>query len=121
MGIQKKKRRKVSSRFPGDEKRIKDAISGFTREMAAKLAQNKHKLPWWYSGCQSLLVRLEQELLELKHAVENPDLGGARSIRDEAVDVANFALMVWDVAEGEERSRARLRNICEGGFCDTRS
>ena len=82
---------------------IDPAIIRFAFRMQSKLDKNKHKdsnrtflgqsLRW--AGCDLfwLLKRLRKEVTELKKAIQAKD---TESIKDEAADVANFAMMIFD-------------------------
>lgn len=97
-------------------------MDAFADEMEAKLVENRHKGDrerWARDEDSALLRRLEEEVAELRAAVEEPvpDCGCreidcphlgtmfrraerlARIVR-EAADVANFAMMIADVAGG---------------------
>ncbi len=74
-------------------------LERFSQDMRAKLAlpKNVRKPHWTESDLSYLLDRLDDEVLELKTACENrtcPE--DATAIRSEAVDVANFAMMIAD-------------------------
>jgi NTP pyrophosphatase (non-canonical NTP hydrolase) len=86
-------------------------VLAFARAMERKLRQNDHKPGWEGDGIGSLLWRLNEERLELHAAIDNHTIadpfqdigGGDRIVLDsgeepasEAVDVANFAMMLWD-------------------------
>ena len=68
----------------------------FAARMAEKLHKNDHKGTWDELSYEYLLARLRQETGELTEAIEArlP----ANDIIDEAADVANFAMMIADIA-----------------------
>ncbi len=71
------------------------AVRDFAIGMEAKLAKNDHKRDWADLPIAALVRRLENEVAELKMAIdyETPD-----AVAKECHDVANFALMIGDVA-----------------------
>jgi hypothetical protein len=80
------------------------------------LKANDHKDGW--DGCSPgwLLDQVGKELREARTAyrerylrtVVQPEAQDAiKALQDEAVDVANFAMMLWDVLE-EERQRVSI-------------
>lgn len=75
----------------------------FAHEMEGKLAKNRHKGDregWRKDDALALLKRLEDEVRELRDAVELRDT--SERITGEAADVANFAMMIADVCGGLE-------------------
>ena len=93
-------------------------VDAFADEMEAKLAENRHKgdrAGWAEMNPAWLLARLEDEVRELRAAIAYMPRCGCRSvsecyhfkrmaepgvIRRECADVANFAMMIADVAGG---------------------
>lgn len=72
---------------------IRPEVMIFAGEMEQKLRKNDHKVHWSKCGLVYLINGLQGELDELKTAYsEKNDM----AIVDEAVDVANFAMMVYD-------------------------
>ena len=80
----------------GGEVMPRAEVHWFAERMEAELAENDHKRHW--SSCTPgwLLKRLEDEVAELRRAVET----GAPAARviSEAADVGNFAMMIADHA-----------------------
>ncbi len=78
---------------------VRREVQAFALLMEERLAANDHKSHW--SGCtiNYLLQRLCDESIELERAHMEDATNGAR-IAHEAADVANFAMMVADVAGG---------------------
>lgn len=70
-------------------------VREFAAQMEAKLRANNHKRNWRLSSLGYLRARLSQELAELDEALAD---GDPYLILDEAVDVANFAMFIGDVA-----------------------
>jgi hypothetical protein len=69
--------------------------------MEAKLAENRHKgnRDGWI-GCEAthLLIRLREEVDELERSLMYRATSGTRQVVRECADVANFAMMIADVA-----------------------
>jgi NTP pyrophosphatase (non-canonical NTP hydrolase) len=101
------------------------AVQSFGLAMVNKLDANAHKEHWSCATSLYLLERLREEVLELATALDG---GDNTSIRDEAADVANFAMMIADncnpriasndmqaqlVSMTEQRDRwvARVKNL----------
>ena len=80
---------------------MRDVVILFALLMEEKLGANDHKRHWSSFTVEYLLRRLRQEVGELERAVSEgqspPDIGR------EAADVANFAMMVADLAGGLPR------------------
>lgn len=96
----------------------RQAVGWFACWMEAKLAANDHKGHWSTCGFGYLSTRLHQEAKELSRALQAfrpaddvSRASAARSIVQEAADVANFAMMIadnarqWLVAEDPEEAR----------------
>ncbi len=93
-------------------------VLAFAREMEAQLAENRHKGDregWARTSAEWLLTRLKEEVRELEDVLARNEPCGCRSVgecwhnqpgeeavRVECADVANFALMIADVAGGME-------------------
>lgn len=76
---------------------LRDEIAIFAVQMEMKLRENDHKPGWKDNSPSILMFRLTDELNELHDAIYH---GGPPSlIRAEAVDVANFAMMISDVSK----------------------
>lgn len=82
---------------------VSGAIARLTRAMKKKLARNAHKGGW--RGDPDLLwyhERMIQEAGELLEAIDAHRVASSRetaeSIMDEAADVANYAMMIADIA-----------------------
>lgn len=74
---------------------VRPEVAAFAAAMEAKLKENDHKGGW--SDCDKhwLMDRLYEEADELCGAVNR---GVASEIEREAADVANFAMMIFDIA-----------------------
>ncbi len=74
---------------------LRPALAEFAAQMEAKLRANDHKRNWRLCTLGYLRARLSQELAELDEALAD---GDPYLVLDEAVDVANFAMFIADVA-----------------------
>ena len=75
--------------------RWRPEVVWFADAMERKLRENDHKRHWTGMGMQYLSMRLTQERKELYAAIAS---GDPTLVLDEAADIANFAMMVADVA-----------------------
>jgi hypothetical protein len=77
---------------------IKTAVADFARAMEAKLRDRclSGYHGWEDSTPEWLFMRMRQEVLELEYGFRST-MCGRRTIQDEAIDVANLAMMIWDV------------------------
>jgi len=82
----------------------------FAREMEKRLCQNDHKGGWRSMSFHWLIERIEGEASELKEAVER---GTAFDIIHEAADVANFAMMIADIAAAKHAALAPTEPTAE--------
>lgn len=87
---------------------VRPEIARFAELMEVKMAQNDHKPPWRGESIRRLLDQLFDEFLELQHAVDEFEVftREAEPVIEEAVDVANFAMMIADVVTQRNRERA---------------
>jgi len=76
-----------------DEVQRREALTKFTEAMEMKLRRNDHKTSWRDLPIEALVRLLILELEEFKVADE---FLAVKDARRECVDVANFALIVWD-------------------------
>lgn len=75
-------------------KDIQKAVDNFSHAMVDTLNDNIHKGGWEEMSIQEIYCRLLDEVEELGQAIAS---GGYSSyIPDEATDVANFAMMIFD-------------------------
>lgn len=81
----------------GDTYRWRPEVVVFADAMERKLRANDWKGHWRSCRMQYLSMRLTQERKELYAAIAS---GDAAKVLDEAADIANFAMMVADVAAG---------------------
>jgi NTP pyrophosphatase (non-canonical NTP hydrolase) len=78
---------------------VRDTVKWFAEQMELKLRKNDHKGGWENDDMENLSWRLHDELTELGLAIrkelytDNYD-----DIIEEAADVANFAMMIADLA-----------------------
>lgn len=78
---------------------VRPELTVFVRIMEAKLRANDHKGGWSGNQPTSLLKRLKEEVTELEDEINKPTISATRAAF-EAVDVANFAMMIVDVLTG---------------------
>ena len=91
-------------------KRGQEEIAWFAEQMQQKLSENEHKEHWINNGLISLFLGMEGEVAEADDAmdglmnalVDQPDSANIRKMVDELIrecaDVANFAMMIADIA-----------------------
>lgn len=79
-------------------------ITRYADDMAREMDENSHKDGWDEMSVRRLLVRAEQEMGELRRAIENGK--PFEDVRSEAADVGNFlAMLVWNACvESKEES-----------------
>lgn len=77
-----------------------DIVLWFASEMENKLDQNRHKTGWQHEDVKTLSTRLYEEYMELEELIwgSRDTPATAEEIISEAADVANFAMMIADVA-----------------------
>ena len=80
-----------------------EALHSFQSEMWKKLKANAHKGGWAKESVLTLLRRAEDELGELRSAVDAGE--SPERIASECADVANFVMMVADVVGGLKYER----------------
>lgn len=77
-------------------------VRWFSGLMERKLRLNEHKGGWEKDTFPELLARLHEEVEELEEAVYS---GKEGNIELESADVANFAMMIADKANGQPIGR----------------
>lgn len=79
---------------------VRESVKWFAEQMENKLKENDKKGGWDDCNIYWLIQRIREETNELLSAVNlNRDLGVTKeSIIREASDVANFAMMIADIA-----------------------
>lgn len=82
------------------EFKMRSQVVDYAWEMERKLARHDHKRGWRDFPIKALLRKLKVEVDELEIALEYETTEGAMG---EAVDVGNFAMMVWDRLRSEEK------------------
>lgn len=87
--------------------KIRPELQWFVKQMESKLQENDHKQHWSKLHPDYLIERLYQEAKELWEAVERRD---PVEMVKEAADVANFAMMIADVAERVNRDSGLTRH-----------
>ena len=86
--------------------------------MEKKLQANDHKTHWSEMTLFQLGCRLEDENRELKEALQDFTWGDQKdttALRGEAVDVANFAMMIFDNATDENKTLCADLQATAGG------
>lgn len=94
---------------------LKHIPQGFILEMENKLKENDHKPHWRGDSSKELFEKLKGEIkeldsalfvLEARRAITGDDANykhvGIAEAQREAADVANYAMMIWDVLEQEK-------------------
>jgi hypothetical protein len=81
--------------IPGELSTYKDELQLFVSGMVAKLYDNRHKGKWENLNQRDAVDLLQSEMNELHDALQVGDLDAAY---DEAIDVANFALMIGSMS-----------------------
>lgn len=76
--------------------KIRSELQLFVNAQEDKLRRNDHKPHWKNSSIRFLIKRLKDEIEELEIEIEK---GSELLITHEAVDVANFAMMIFDNAK----------------------
>lgn len=77
----------------GDEVQVRQQLRLFTEAMELKLRKNDHKTGW---RDQPLAALYKLMLLEVKEFKVSFQFFTPKETRPEAVDIANFALILWD-------------------------
>lgn len=79
---------------------VRESVKWFAEQMENKLKENDKKGGWDDCNIYWLIQRIREETNELLSAVNlNRDLGATKeNIIREAADVANFAMMIADIA-----------------------
>lgn len=94
---------------------LRPEVLAFAMEMELRLRANDHKAHWPTLYRWRLFARLEEEMSELKRALEQADRyyhdEHATAVREEAADVGNFAMMVAHVAGALMSSEGGLRSL----------
>lgn len=74
---------------------IRPQVEWFSSIMEDKLSKNEHKICWTHDSIDSLLYRIFDEVKELDVEIVNRNY---KNIIKECADVANFCMMIADVA-----------------------
>lgn len=79
---------------------VRESVKWFAEQMENKLKENDKKGGWDNCNIYWLIQRIKEETGELLKAVDlHRDLGASKEhIIQESADVANFAMMVADIA-----------------------
>ena len=76
-----------------DQVARRQALARFVDQMELKLRKNDHKKNWREKPLQALIALMLLEVEEFKVAYEH---FAVEEARPELVDIANFAMIVWD-------------------------
>lgn len=79
-----------------DAEVLRPALSRFADAMEVKLRKNDHKTSWLELPPEALFKLLMVEIEEFKVSYEYMKFVGKEEARAELVDVANYALILWD-------------------------
>lgn len=86
-------------RLLAEVERLREPVRWFAGKMEEALQRNDHKGGWQNEYLWVLLHRIDEELAELyKAAFQIEHSGPLENVIKEAADVANFAMMIADVA-----------------------
>lgn len=79
---------------------VRESVKWFSEQMETKLRENDKKGGWDNCNIYWIIKRINEETNELLNAVDlHRDLGATKeNIIREAADVANFAMMIADIA-----------------------
>ena len=75
---------------------MRTEVKRFAEAMEERLQGNDHKHHWSNYTPQEMYDRLKDEVEELTWAL------GDEEKASECIDVANFAMMIWDLLTGED-------------------
>ena len=80
---------------------IRPELMRFVEKMEAKMQSHDEKRgdSWKKESLSYLIVRLQQEVVELHEAISNNKSND--EISKEAVDIANFSMMIFDMFNRE--------------------
>jgi len=82
--------------------KIRTEVLIFAEAMEKKLRKNDHKGGWDSESYDYLIARLFEEARELQRTTCRANIRGSyRAVLGEALDVANFAMMIYDNARRE--------------------
>lgn len=86
-------------------------VRDFADALEATLTRNEAKPDWHAEPLQTVVDKLEEEMLELMHELRVADElpGNTPRVQLEALDLAACALMLWDIARGPAGSTNRGR------------
>ena len=81
------------------EIKIRGELLRFAIAQESVLQENDHKNHWSRETLGYLLGRASDELGELRRTIKTKE---PKKIRKEACDLGNFAMMIYDIADGCE-------------------
>ncbi len=84
-----------------------NALSLFATACHTKLEANLHKGGWDQCDPSRLMRRVREELIEVEHELEllGTDQFSLLALENEAADVANMVMMVYDVVRQRQQSK----------------
>jgi len=111
------------------EQYLRSPLILFAKRMEDKLRENDHKTGWLNDSMWSLFKRILDEGHELSNVImiyeamkeSEPDASKIEMLEriiDEAADVANFAMMVADLARHAKAKNLRVDPLSENGVDD---
>lgn len=102
-------------------------VLDFSEEMERKLKENDHKGGWDKDAIPSMIARLKEEVQELEDvvakAMKTPEYDPVpvelvQETANEAIDIANFAMMIWDLATRKRCVYCRDYTGLPNGACE---
>ena len=78
---------------------MRQQVKNFAAAMEHTLQRHDNKDGWYDCTPEWLLMRLKQEVEELTFVIRDRKFHSHQIVeaKQEAIDVANFAMMIWDV------------------------
>lgn len=98
----------------GEKIELRPEVQWFAELMEFVLRANDHKPGWKADSEEALLDRLHEEVAELRTEILSEDR--VDHVVKEAVDVANFAMMIADVARGPSWLKDLSETAQKNGF-----
>ena len=83
---------------------LREELKLFASCMEETLKQNDHKTGWKTMYIGDLLIRLREETEELEQAIISSKTADKSLVKKEACDVANFAMMIFDICHNSEHA-----------------
>lgn len=86
---------------------LRPELEAFARSMEAVLKENDHKGGWDGHTLKQLINRVFDEARELDRAA-NAEVYDEEEVKKEAIDTANFCMMVFDIISEAQRRRSGM-------------